>query len=184
MNWSFSVDKFRPSLDGLFGVVMKSWMSLSAIGCVLMVLAPMSGCTILDSMFPEPFVWEGLKSESGDMDPSTANPFTPLSFDFTTHQRALRLRFNLTVALQGDPGQIINPGTGTFGATVTLIDPNENETSYEFGVSDQISFELATIKTGTWTVEIVCDNGGSYSMEIEQYKPKYEDYKSWQMWRK
>ncbi|MDD5502633.1 MAG: hypothetical protein PHH26_04120 [Candidatus Thermoplasmatota archaeon] len=163
---------------------MKNWVSLLAIGCALMALAPMSGCTILDSMFPEPFIWETITSESGDVDPSTANPFMPLSFEFTTHERAERLRFQFNVTLQGDPGTIADTGSGLIGMTITMIDPNENSTSYEFGTSNAYNMEYATIEPGTWTVEITCNNAGNYSIEIEQYKPKYEDYKSWQMWRK
>lgn len=163
---------------------MKNLASLVAIGCVLMALAPMSGCTILDSMFPEPFVWETITTESGNVDPSTANPIVPLSFEFTTHERAEKLRFQFEVTLQGDPSAIINPGTGLLGMTITLTDPDGNGTDYEFGTSDSYSIEYATIMPGTWTVEVVCNNAGSYSLGIEQYKPKYEDYKSWQMWRK
>jgi hypothetical protein len=140
-------------------------------------------------MFPEPYVWGVLASESGDVDPSTANPIAPLSFEFTTHERALRLRVQFEVSLQGDPGAIptpdpIDPGVGLLGMTITLTDPNGNSTAYEFGTSDEYAIEYTTIVPGTWTVEVVCNNMGSYSMVVEQYKPKYDDYKSWQMWKK
>lgn len=163
---------------------MKNLMSIVALGCAMMCLAPMSGCTILDSMFPEPFIWEMITTESGDVDPSTANPITPLSFDFTTHERAEKLRFQFDVTLQGDPGAIIDIGLGILGITITITDPDGNSTDYEFATSNAYNIERATITPGTWTVEIVCNNMGSYSLDIEQYKPKYEDYKSWQMWRK
>ena len=121
----------------------------------------------------------------------TADPIT-----FEVADRATRVRWTLDVALTGqeapEPGQ--NP-TPVGAVAVRIFDPQGAlRAEYDVDTTRQILDEVVEgtfggrneVRAhlgGTWRVEVDANAEGAWSLVVEAYEPRYDDYRWWQFWR-